>query len=80
MTFTLAYGFFFLMWTVSKIFIDFVTILLLFKVCLGFFTRGVWDLGSLTRDGTAFQALEGTVLTTGPPGKSLFSFLYIYYF
>ena len=33
----------------------------------------VWDLSSLTRDGTAHPEVEGGVLTTGSPGKSLFS-------
>jgi len=30
----------------------------------------MWDLSSPTRDGTQLPALEGRVLTTGPPGKS----------
>ena len=42
--------------------------------CLFFFffcyTFGMWDLSSPTRDGTQPPALEGRVLTTGPPGKS----------
>ena len=39
-----------LMWTnVLKVFIEFVTILLLFYV-LVFWPRGMWDLSSLTRD------------------------------
>ena len=33
-------------------------------------TFGMWDLSSPTRDGTQLPALEGRVLTTGPPGKS----------
>ena len=32
--------------------------------------QGIWDLSSLTRDWTAFTALEGRFLTTGPPGRS----------
>ena len=40
-----------LLWTISIIFIDFVTILLLFYV-LVFWPRDMWDLSSLTRDGT----------------------------
>ena len=40
------------MWTTLKIFIDFVSILLLFV-----WPRGMWTLSSLTR--------EGEVLTTG---------------
>ena len=38
-----------LMWTIFKVFIEFVTILLLFHV-LVFWPRGMWDLSSLTRD------------------------------
>ena len=60
---------FFLVWAIFKVFIEFVTILLLFYV-LGFWPRGMWDLSFPTRDGTAPPALEGDVLTTGPPGKS----------
>ena len=40
---------FFLMWTTFKVFIEFVTILLLFWF---FWPRGMWDLSSLTRDQT----------------------------
>ena len=43
--------FFFLMWTNFKVFIEFVTILLLFYV-LVFWPRGMWDLSSQTRDQT----------------------------
>ena len=39
----------FLMWTNFKVFIEFVTILLLFYV-LVFWSRGMWDLSSPTRD------------------------------
>ena len=42
--------FFFLMWTVFKVFIEFVTILLASR--FGFWPRGMWDLSSPTRDGT----------------------------
>ena len=51
------------MWTIFKVFIEFVTILFLFYV---FWPRGMWDLIE-----PASLALEGEVLTTGPPGKSL---------
>ena len=57
------------MWTILKIFIEFVTILLLFYV-LVFWPRGMWDLPSPTRGRTAPHALEGEVLTPGLPGKS----------
>ena len=51
--FTLKFCFkiFFLMWTIFKVFIEFVTILLLFYV-LVFWQRGMWDLSSPTRDQT----------------------------
>ena len=32
---------------------------------------GMWDLSSLTRDGTESPVLEDGFLTTGPPGKSM---------
>ena len=43
--------FFFLMWTISKVFIEFVTILIPFYV-LVLCSQGVWDLRSLTRGRT----------------------------
>ena len=43
--------FFFLMWTIFKVFIEFATILLLFYV-LTFWLLGIWDLSSQTRDPT----------------------------
>ena len=49
-------------------FIEFVTILLLFYV-LAFWPRGMWDLSSWARNRTISPALGGEVLTTGPPGK-----------
>ena len=51
------------MWTIFKVFIEFVTILLLFYV-LVFWPWGMWDQ-------TPPPALEGEVLTIGQPGKSL---------
>ena len=44
--------------------------MLLFYVLFSW-PRGMWDLSSLARDWTHSPALEGDVLTTGPPGKSL---------
>ena len=41
--------FFFLMWTIFKVPVKFVTTLLLFYV-LVFWPQGIWDLSSLTRD------------------------------
>ena len=58
------------MWSISKFLIEFVTILFLFYL-LVFWPQGMWDLSSLIRDGTCTPALEGKVLTAGPPGKSL---------
>ena len=40
-----------LLWTIFKVFIEFVTILLLFYV-LVFWPRGMWDPNSPTQDGT----------------------------
>ena len=59
------------MWTIFfKVFIEFVTILLLFYV-LVFWPRGIWDLSSRPGIEPTPPALEGEVLTTGLPGKSL---------
>ena len=63
--------FFFLTWTIFKVFIEFLTILLLFYVLV----YGPEACGILTpqpRIELSFPALEGRVLTTGPPGKSLY--------
>ena len=57
------------MWTIFKVFIEFVTILLLFYVF--FWLRSMWDLSSQPGIELAPPALEGKVLTTGPPRKSL---------
>ena len=43
-------------WAIFIVFIEFVTILLLFDV-LGFWPQGIWDLGSLTRDGTCIHCI-----------------------
>ena len=58
------------MWTIFKVFIESVTRLLLFCV-LVFSPRGMWDLNSLPVIEPSAPALEGKVLTTGPPEKSL---------
>ena len=60
------------MWTIFKLFIEFVTILLLFHV-LVFWPRGMWDSQLLDQGSNQdpTPALEGEVLTTGPPRKSL---------
>ena len=74
----------FLMWIIFKVFIEFITILLLFYVnifyklylqFLVFWLQGMWDLSSLTRDWTRIDhgcvsTLEGELLTSGPRQKS----------
>ena len=57
------------MWTIFKVFIEFVTILLLFYV-LAFLARRHVDFSSGPGNETAPPALEGELFTTGPPGKS----------
>ena len=58
---TRSFFFFFLMWTIFKVSIEFVTVLLLFNV-LDFWPGGMWDPSSLTRDRTCTPpALEGEV-------------------
>ena len=63
--------FFFLTWTVFKVCIEFVTILLLLFMfwCFGLDVCG--NLRSPNRDRTHTSTLEGEVPTTGPPGMSL---------
>ena len=59
------------MWTIFNVFIEFVTILLLFYV-FGFFGgEACGILAPLLGIEPTLPALEGEVLTTGPPGKSL---------
>ena len=60
------------MWIILKIFIEFVTILLLFYV-LDFWPRGMWDPQPGIQP--APPAVEGEVLMTGPPEKSLSTLL-----
>ena len=58
-----------LMWTIFKVFIEFVTIFLLFYVLVfGCETCGI--LAPQPGIELTPPALEGKVLTTGPPGKS----------
>ena len=60
-------------WTIKKkIFVEFLTVLLPFYV-LVFWPQDMWDLSSSSRDVTHTPALEGEVLTTGTPGRSLSS-------
>ena len=53
------------MWTVFKVFLEFVTVLLLFHV-LDFWLRGLWDLSLFMRDPIrpGIPILESEVLTT----------------
>ena len=64
----------FLMWTIFKVFIEFVSILLLFHI----FIFGCKACGILA-PGQGIEpispTLEGGFLTTGPPGKSLYVLL-----
>ena len=59
------------MWIIFEVFIEFVTILLLFYVLVPW-PRGTRGLSSPPRiePAPAPTALEGEVLTTGLPGKS----------
>ena len=54
------------MWTIFKVFIEFVTILLLFNV-LVFWPGGMWDLSFPTREP---PSLQGEIQTSRPLGKS----------
>ena len=70
-----VFFFFFLrfsfMWTIFKVFIEFVTtqlLLFMFRF-FGHVANLLWDLSSTTRDWTFTLALEGEVLTTGLPWK-----------
>ena len=62
-----------------KVFIEFVTILLLLFVCvcfvLDFWLQGMWAISSLTRVWTCTPAVEGKVLTAVPPGVPWCAFL-----
>ena len=55
------------MWSIFKVYVDLVIILLLLFMC--------WSVGREACGSSVPQpALEGDVLTTGPPGKSLHLF------
>ena len=47
----------FFMWIIFKVFIEFITILLLFYV-LVFWPQGMWDLSSQTRDQTCTPSIR----------------------
>ena len=59
------------MWTIFKVFIEFVTILLLFYVLVFFGRKACGILAPRPGIEPVLPALEGKVLTTGLPGKSL---------
>ena len=59
----------FLMWTIFKVFIKFVTILLLLLMFCFFGPEASGILVSWSGIEPAPPSLEGKVLTTGPPGK-----------
>ena len=59
------------MWTIFKGYIEFVTILLLFYV-LDFWCKACGVIAPWPGIELPFPSLEGKVLTTGLPGKSLF--------
>ena len=61
------------MWITFTVFLEFVTILLLFLV---FCLQGTWDLSSWPGIKHTPLALEDHVLTTAPPGKSREFFIY----
>ena len=62
--------FFFLMWTILKIFIEFVTILLLFYLFGGFGHEAYGIFAPCQGIEPTSPTLESKVLTTGLPGKS----------
>ena len=69
-SFSEDFFFFFFFWCIPfilKVFIDFVTILLLFYVlfCFFFFPQGMWDLCSSTRGRINTPYKEGKILSIG---------------
>ena len=64
------------MWTIFKVFIECVTVLLLVSVS---WLRRMWELSSLTRDQTCTPALEDEVLTIQPLGMSLWTYFNKYH-
>ena len=61
--------FFFLMWTIFKVPVQFVKALFLFYV-LVHWPQGMWDPRTLTRDGTCTPSIGKQSPITGPPGTS----------
>ena len=58
------------MWTILKVFIEFVTILFLFYVLYFFYLKACGVLVPWLGVKPALPALEDEILTTEPPGKS----------
>ena len=67
------------MWTIFKVFIEFVTILLLCYVFGFFWPEACGILAPRPGIEPAPPALEGEVLTTGLPGKSLSHLFYLWF-
>ena len=69
-------SFFFFWWAVLKVFVEFVTISLLFYILFFFFGPGACGiLVPLPGIKPALSTLEHEILTTGPPGKFLHSLI-----
>ena len=68
---------FFLMWTILKVFIEVVTVLLQFYVFWCFVHEACGILAPRPGIEPAPPVLEGEVSTTGPPRKSLSIYLFI---
>ena len=64
------------MWTIFKVFIECVTVLLLVSVS---WLRPMWDLSSLPGNQTCTPALEDEVLTIQPLGMSLWTYFNKYH-
>ena len=73
------YYYFFLMWTIFKVFIEFVTILLLFYA-LFFWPWGMWDPSSPTRDWTCTPCIGRWSLNHGTTREVLKKILKRYEF
>ena len=67
----LILSFFLLLLTILKVFVEFVTIFLLFYALFFFFSHQTWEiLSPWPGIKPALPALEGGILTTGPQRKS----------
>ena len=66
---------FFLMGTIFEVFIEFVP--MFFVLCFAFLATGMWTLVLPPGIESTPPALEGEVLTSGPPGKSPFSWSWL---